>query len=72
MKNVQVKAGYVLHVGSVEGCLRLGDRVLCTIDGVNYTSNILLSSLTFLLTLQTLHVRSLLGVILRAKHANIL
>ena len=50
MKNVQVKAGYVLHVGSVEGCLRLGDRVLCTIDGVIYTSNILLFLLSFLLT----------------------
>ena len=24
----------VLHVGSVEGSLRVGDRVLCTIDGV--------------------------------------
>ena len=37
MKNVQVKGGYALHVGSVEGCLRLGDKVLCTIDGVNIT-----------------------------------
>ena len=34
VKNVQVKGGYVLHVGSVEGTLRVGDRVLCTIDGV--------------------------------------
>ena len=34
VKNVQVRGGYVLHVGSVEGVLKVGDKVTCTIDGV--------------------------------------
>ena len=35
MKDTQVRGGYVLHVGSVEGCLKVGDKVTCTIDGVS-------------------------------------
>lgn len=34
VKNTQVRGGYVLHVGSVEGHLKVGDKVICTIDGV--------------------------------------
>lgn len=34
MKNVQVRAGYVLHIGNVEGTLRVGDEVKCCIDEV--------------------------------------
>jgi len=33
VRDVQVRGGYVLHIGTVEGCLKVGDRVLCTIDG---------------------------------------
>lgn len=35
MKNVQVRAGYILHFGNVEGTLRVGDQVKCCIDEVN-------------------------------------
>ena len=35
VRDVQVRGGYVLHVGSVEGTLKVGDKVLCTIDGVS-------------------------------------
>ena len=30
--NVQVRGGYVLHVGTVEGVIKVGDTVTCTID----------------------------------------
>ncbi len=32
MKNVQVRGGYVLHMGTVEGNLSVGDSVLLNID----------------------------------------
>lgn len=32
VKNVQVKGGYVLHIGCVEGTLRVGDEVKLQID----------------------------------------
>ena len=35
VRDVQVRGGYVLHVGSVEGSLKLGDKVTCAIDGVS-------------------------------------
>ena len=35
VRDVQVRGGYVLHVGSIEGSLKIGDKVLCTIDGVS-------------------------------------
>lgn len=35
MKNVQVRGGYVLHIGNVEGTLRVGDKVKCLVDGVS-------------------------------------
>ena len=35
VRDVQVRGGYVLHVGSVEGSLRLGDKVTCVIDAVS-------------------------------------
>ncbi len=35
MKDVQVRGGYVLHMGSIEGSLRVGDKVQCTIDAVS-------------------------------------
>ena len=34
MSNVQIHGGYVLHVGAVEGTLRVGDGVKCQIDEV--------------------------------------
>ena len=34
MKNVQVRAGYVLHIGTVEGALRVGDQLKCCVDEV--------------------------------------
>ena len=34
MRDVQVRGGYVLHVGAIEGTLKVGDKVVCTIDGV--------------------------------------
>jgi len=33
--DVQMREGYVLHVGSVKGSLKVGDKVLCTIDRVS-------------------------------------
>ena len=30
--NVQVRGGYVLHIGTVEGSIKVGDEVQCTID----------------------------------------
>lgn len=34
VKNVQVRGGYVLHIGSVEGRLAVGDRVVLNVDSV--------------------------------------
>lgn len=34
VKNTQVRGGYVLHVGTVYGTLRLGDRVTLHVDEV--------------------------------------
>ena len=34
VRDVQVRGGYVLHVGTVEGTLAVGDTVTLTIDGV--------------------------------------
>lgn len=34
VSNVQVHGGYVLHVGAVEGTLRVGDQMKCQIDEV--------------------------------------
>ena len=34
MKNVQVRGGYVLHIGTVEGTFRVGDTVKCLVDEV--------------------------------------
>ena len=35
VRDVQVRGGYVLHVGAIEGNLKVGDKVTCTIDGVS-------------------------------------
>jgi len=35
VNNVQVHGGYVLHVGAVEGTLRVGDQMKCQIDEVH-------------------------------------
>ena len=35
VSNVQVHGGYVLHVGAVEGTLRVGDQMKCQIDEVH-------------------------------------
>lgn len=40
VKNVQVRGGYILHVGCVDGQLKVGDKVKCQVDEV--TSNIYL------------------------------
>ena len=37
VKDVQVRGGYVLHVGSVEGTIRIGDKLTLCIDGVKGT-----------------------------------
>ncbi|XP_067937856.1 alanine--tRNA ligase, cytoplasmic-like [Watersipora subatra] len=34
VKNVQVRGGYVLHVGAIEGSLHVGDKVTCQVDQV--------------------------------------
>lgn len=34
MKDVQVRGGYVLHVGLIEGTVRIGDKLTLCIDGV--------------------------------------
>lgn len=36
VKDVQVRAGYVLHIGTIEGTLAVGDTVTCAIDAVSY------------------------------------
>ena len=35
MKDTQVRGGYVLHVGVVEGTLRVGDKLCLQVDGVS-------------------------------------
>ena len=35
VRDVQVRGGYVLHIGSVEGSLKVGDKVTMNIDGVS-------------------------------------
>lgn len=35
VKNVQVRGGYVLHIGNVEGTFRVGDTVKCLVDEVS-------------------------------------
>ena len=35
VSNVQVHGGYVLHVGAIEGTLRVGDMLKCQIDEVS-------------------------------------
>lgn len=42
VKNVQVKGGYVLHIGSLEGTLKVGDKLRLSVDEVS----IVLLSLT--------------------------
>ena len=37
MKNVQVRGGYVLHIGNIEGTLQVGDTVKLFVDQVNTT-----------------------------------
>ncbi len=32
-----MRGGYILHVGVVEGMLKVGDPVKCTIDAVSYS-----------------------------------
>lgn len=36
VRDVQVRGGYVLHVGAIEGRVKVGDKVVCTIDGVSF------------------------------------
>ena len=35
VKNVQVRGGYILHIGSVEGSIKVGDKVRCQVDHVS-------------------------------------
>ena len=35
MKDVQVRGGFVLHIGTIEGTLAVGDTVACAIDAVS-------------------------------------
>ena len=35
VKNVQVRGGYILHIGAVEGTLSVGDKVKCQVDHVS-------------------------------------
>lgn len=35
IKDVQVKGGYIIHMGSVEGTIRVGDKVNLLIDTVS-------------------------------------
>lgn len=41
MKNTQVRGGYVLHVGTVYGTLKVGDRVTLHVDEVRIETGIL-------------------------------
>ena len=37
VKDVQVRGGYVLHIGTIEGTLSVGDTVTCSIDAVSFS-----------------------------------
>ena len=41
VRNVQVRGGYVLHVGVIEGTLKVGDTVRQSMDEVNMHSIII-------------------------------
>lgn len=41
VKNTQVRGGYVLHVGTVYGTLKVGDRVILHVDEVRIETGIL-------------------------------
>lgn len=34
MKNVQIRGGYILHIGEVEGTIKKGDTMILKIDAV--------------------------------------
>ena len=36
VKDVQVRGGYVLHIGRIEGSLSVGDKITCSIDAVSH------------------------------------
>ena len=36
VQNVQVRAGYVLHIGTVEGVIKVGDKLNLFLDQVRY------------------------------------
>ena len=36
MKNTQVRGGYVILIGDVEGIIRVGDTLTQTVDKVNF------------------------------------
>lgn len=48
MKNTQVRGGYVLHVGTVYGTLRVGDRLTLHIDEVRETVLCVAFEVTFI------------------------
>ncbi len=37
VKNTQVRGGYVLHIGTVYGTLKVGDRLTLQVDEVCYS-----------------------------------
>lgn len=54
VRDVQVRGGYVLHVGTIEGTLKVGDDVKLTIDEVSLVLNLepFTLSVSFSLSLQ--------------------
>lgn len=38
VKNVQVRGGYVLHIGIIEGTLRVGDVMNLSVDEVSHST----------------------------------
>lgn len=40
IKDVQVKGGYIIHMGCVEGTIRVGDRMNLLIDTVRECTNV--------------------------------
>lgn len=40
VKNVEVRAGFVLHIGNIEGTLKVGDRLNLFLDGVSISIEI--------------------------------
>ena len=40
VKNTQVRGGYVLHVGTVYGTLKVGDNVILHVDEVMHHSKV--------------------------------